>query len=73
MFDKEIKQNFQQKMINIKDDDPFKNAKIKCKNQNAKTKKVKNTLKNKNIKTMINFNFNECNSMKSIAIKRNTM
>ena len=33
---------------------------------------MKNTLKNKNINTMINFNFNECNSMKSIAIKRNT-
>ena len=34
--------------------------------------KIDDTLKNKKIKTMIEFDFNECNSIKSIAIKRNT-
>ena len=52
---------------------------LKTKEQKSKTRKIKDAdfqidkaVKNKNIKMMIEFDRNECNSMKSIVIKGNT-
>ena len=79
----------------IKDDDPFKNARIaeleneketsidslncfkKKRKKKSKKRKIKDLqiddiLKNKKIKTMIDFDKNECNSIKSIIVKGDT-
>ena len=52
---------------------------LKTKEKKSKTRKIKDAdlqidkaVKNKNIKMMIEFDRNECNSMKSIVIKGNT-
>ena len=59
---------------NDKTDQMKKNEKIKIKEKKElKTlmKKLKMLIKNIKVKTMIDFDCNECNSIKSIAIKKN--
>ena len=95
IFQRQIEQNFQQQIANVRYDDPFRSSRItsiknhvkyernalEClKRKEKKTKKRKltkdveiklsNAIENKKIKTLIDFNKNECNSIKSIAIKR---
>ena len=94
ILEKNINQEFDQKIALIKDDDPFKNARIveleneketsidsldclKKKEKKLKKRKIKDLqidhmLKNKIIKTMIGFDKNECNSIKSIIVKSDT-
>ena len=93
ILEKNINQEFDQKIVLIKDDDPFKNARIaeaeneketsidllECLEKKLKKRKIKDTdlqiddmLKNKKIKTMINFDKNEFNSIKSIIVKGDT-
>ena len=94
ILEKNINQEFDQKITLIKDDDSFKNACIaelkneketsidslnclKTKEKKSKKRKIKDLkiddmLKNKKIKTMINFDKNECNSIKSIIVKGDT-
>ena len=94
ILEKNINQEFHQKIPLIKDDDPFKNARIaeleneketsidslnclKKKENKSKKRKIKDLqiddiLKNKKIKTMIDFDKNECNSIKSIIVKGDT-
>ena len=93
ILEKNINQEFDQKIALIKDDDPFKNARIvelenekeisidslnclKKKKKKKIKKKIKikdlqidDMLKNKKIKTMIDFDKNDCNSIKSIIVK----
>ena len=94
ILEKNINQEFDQKIALIKDDNPFKNARIveleneketsidsldclKKKEKKSKKRKIKDLqiddmLKNKKIKTMIDFDKNECNSIKSIIVKSDT-
>ena len=94
ILEKNINQEFDQKIALIKDDDPFKNACIveleneketsidllnclkteekKSKKRKKKDLKIDDMLKNKNIKTMIDFDKNECNNIKSIIVKSDT-
>ena len=96
ILEKNINQEFDQKIALIKGDDPFKNARIaeleneketsidlldclRKKEKKQKKRKIKdadlqidNMLKNKKIKTMIDFDKNECNSIKSIIVKGDT-
>lgn len=44
----------------------------KRKRKNNISLKIDDAIKNRKIKTMTDFDFNECNSKKSIAIERNT-
>ena len=89
ILEKNIHQEFEQKIALIKHDDPFKNARIKelenkkemdidsldCLKKNEeirKKRKIKddidvraeNLLKNRKVKTMIDFENNKCNSIK---------
>ena len=88
--------NTSKKMAMIKENDPFKDARIaeienekniyihvlnclKTKEKKSIKKKIKGAdlqideaVKNKKIKMMIEFDKNECNSIKSIVIKGNT-
>ena len=94
ILEKNIDQEFDQKIALIKDDDPFKNARtaepeneketsinslncLKTKEEKSKKRKIKDLqidgmLKNKKIKTMIDFDKNECNSIKSIIVRGDT-
>ena len=95
ILEKNINQEFDQKIALIKDYDPFKNARIveleneketsidllhclkKKKEKKSKKRKIKDLqiddmLKNKKIKTMIDFDKNECNSIKLIIVKSDT-
>ena len=93
ILEKNINQEFHQKIALIKDDDPFKNARIaeleneketidslnclKTKEKKSKNRRIKDLqfddmLKNKKIKMMIDFDKNECNSIKSIIVKGDT-
>ena len=96
VLEQQIEHNFQQRIANVKHDNPFRSVKINLiKNQHRedldalkalkkekKSKKRKLTkdvetklneaFKNKKVKTMIDFDKNECNSKKSIVIKENT-
>ena len=91
--EKNINQEFEQEIALIRDNDPFKNARItelenkkqtdidsldclKQKEKKSKKRKIKDAniqiddvIKNKKIKTMIDFDHNECNSIKSIIVK----
>ena len=85
VLEQHIEQDFQQQIANVKHDDSFRSAKINSiKNQNKektreKNQKRENLLKmlkqnwmkrlKKKIKTMISFDKNECNSIKSIVAK----
>ena len=96
ILEKEINQNYNQKISKIKEDDVFRNAHIneietekktnidalnclKEKEKKSKKRKIKEVnlqvdevVKNKKIKTMIEFDRKECNSIKSILVKGNT-
>ena len=95
ILEEEINQNYNQKISKIKEDDPFKNARIneienekknidalnsfKEKEKKSKKRKIKDVnlqvddaVKNKKIKTMIEFDKKECNSIKSILVKGST-
>ena len=97
ILERQIEQNFQQQIANVRHDNAFRSAGItsiknqvnderdalEClKNEKKKSKKRKLTkdveiklsdaIKNKKIKTMIDSDKNDCNSVKSIAIKGNT-
>ena len=86
ILEKNINQEFDQKIALIKDGDPFKNARIvelgneketsidsldclKKKKRKIKDLQIDDMLKNKKIQTMIDFDKNECNSIKSIIVK----
>ena len=96
LLKQEIEQTFQQRLAEVKCDNPFKNAKItvienenkeehdalevlqKTERKSKKRKLTKNgeikledAFKNKKIKTMIDFDRKQCNSIKSIALKTN--
>ena len=94
ILEKNINQEFDQKITLIKDSDPFKNTRIaeleneketsidslnclKTKEKKSKKRKIKDLqiddmLKNKKIKTMIDFDKNEFNNIKSIIVKVDT-
>ena len=94
ILENNINQEFDKKIALIKDDNPFKNARIagleneketsidslnclktkekKFKKRKIKDLKIEHMLKNKKIKTMIDFDKNECNSIKSIIVKSDT-
>ena len=96
ILEKNINQEFEQEIALIKDNDPFKNARItelenkkqtdidsldclKQKEKKSKKRKIKDAniqiddvIKNEKIKTMIDFDQNECNSIKSIIVKGDT-
>ena len=96
ILEQNINQEFEQKIALIKEDDPFKNARLaeyenekkmnidaliclKEKENKSKKRKLKDVnlqvndaIKNKKIKTMIDFDKNECNSIKSIIVKSST-
>ena len=97
VLEQNINEEYEQKMAIIKENDPFKDARIaeieneknktnndalnclKTKEKKSKKRKIKDAnlqidkaAKNKKIKTMIEFNKNECNSIKSMVIKGNT-
>ena len=91
ILEKNINQESDQKIALIKDDNPFKNARIvelenekqtsidlldclqkkekKSKKRKIKDLQIDDMLKNKKLKIMIDFDKNECNSMKSIIVK----
>ena len=96
LLKQEIEQTFQQRLAEVKCDNPFKNAKItvienenkeehdalevlqKTERKSKKRKLTKNgeikledAFKNKKIKTMIDFDRKQCNSIKYIALKTN--
>ena len=95
ILEKNINQEFEQEIVLIRDNDPYKNARItqlenkkqtdissldclKQKEKKLKKRKIKDTniqiddvIKDKKIKTMIDFDHNECNSIKSIIVKGN--
>ena len=98
ILERQIGQDFQQQIPNVRHADPFRPARLTSiksqvqekryaleylKNKDNKFKKKRkltkdieikltDPIKNKNIKTMIDFNKNEYNSIKSIAMKGNT-
>ena len=97
LLERQVEQDFQQQMANIRPDDPFKAARIaSIKNKNKEERAVIDCLKqkeekskkrklatevyeklteankNKKLKAMVDLNKNECNSIKSIAVKGNT-
>ena len=93
ILEKNINQEFEQEIVLIRDNDPYKNARItqlenkkqtdigsldclKQKEKKLKKRKIKDAniqiddvIKNKKIKTLIDFDHNECNSIKSIIVK----
>ena len=93
ILEKQIEMEYEQSIAEIREDDPFRNARMKeientrdsnldgrkpFKEKEKKSKKrklkevetqVENALKNKKIKTMIAFDREECNSIKSILVK----
>ena len=96
LLKQEIEQTFQQRLAEVKYDNPFKNAKItvienenkeehdalevlqKKERKSKKRKLTKNVegkledaFKSKKIKTMIDFDRKQCNSIKSVTLKAN--
>ena len=96
LLEQETEQIFQQHLVEVKYDDPFRNARIAAiENQNKEESdglealkkkerkprrrkrirdveaKLEGAFKNKKIKTMIDFDGKECNSIKSIPLKGN--
>ena len=94
ILENEIEENYNRKISVIKENDPFKNARIaeientkkteidtlnclKEKEKKSKKRKIKFVdlqiaVKNKKIKSMIEFDKKECNSIKSVLVKKNT-
>ena len=96
ILENEIEENYNRKISVIKENDPFKNARIaeientkkteidtlnclKEKEKRSKKRKIKfvdlqieEAVKNKKIKSMIEFDKKECNSIKSVLVKKNT-
>ena len=79
ILEKQINQEFEQNLSTVKFEDPFWAVKIKQKNGKKKklTKdfemQVSDMIKNKKIKTMIDFDKRESNSIKSIVVNSSTM
>ena len=93
ILEEQIKSEYEQRVAEVRDDDPFKNARLreiendkndsldgvkllKAKEKKSKKRKIHeidtridNTLKNKKIKTMYDFDRSECHSIKSIVVK----
>ena len=94
ILENEIEENYNRKISVIKENDPFKNARIaeientkkteidalnclKEKEKKSKKRKIKfvdlqieEAVKNKKIKSMIEFDKKECNSIKSVLVKK---
>ena len=85
ILEERIKSEYEQRVAEVRDDDPFKNAclreiennsldglkllKAKEKKNHEVNMQVENALKNKKIKTMYDFDRSECSSIKSIVVK----
>ena len=90
ILEKNINQEFEQEIALIKNDNPFKNARIaelenkrqtdidsldclkKRKIKDSTEVQIENLVKNTKIKTIIDFEKNECNSIKSIIVQGDT-